>query len=84
MPFKEADKLVTQGPFRYSRNPMYLGLGLVLTGTWLLLGALSCVLGVLIFLVVADCWYIRSEERMLQRKFGPAFDAYRARTRRWI
>ena len=83
-PFKEADKLVTEGPFRYTRNPMYLGLSLVLAGIWLLLGALSPLLGMLIFVVTADRWYIAFEEHMLQRKFGPAFDAYRAKVRRWI
>lgn len=83
LPFKEADRLVTDGPFRYSRNPMYLGLALVLTGSWVLMGSLTPVICVLVFVVVADRWYIRFEERMLQRKFGPEFDAYRARTRRW-
>lgn len=83
-PFMEADKLVTQGPFRYTRNPMYLGLTLVLVGVGMLLGNLSSLLGVLLFVVVADRWYIRWEERMLRKKFGPAFDAYCAATRRWF
>jgi len=84
LPFKEADKLVTSGPFRFTRNPMYLGLSLVLTGIWLLLGCLTPLLGVLIFVITADRWYIAFEERMLEQKFGPAFVAYRARVGRWI
>ncbi len=83
-PFKEADKLVTAGPYRFTRNPMYLGLALVLAGIWLLVGALSAVVGLLIFVVTADRWYIAFEERMLREKFGRAFDDYRARVRRWI
>jgi protein-S-isoprenylcysteine O-methyltransferase Ste14 len=83
-PFREADTLVTDGVYRYSRNPIYLGDALILLGAWVWLGALSSVLGVLIFVVVTDRWYIRSEEQMLQRKFGSAFDAYRTRTRRWL
>ena len=83
-PFQEADKLVTQGPFRYTRNPMYLGVSLVLAGSWLLMGALSPLLGVLIFVVTADRWYIAFEERMLERKFGAEFERYRARVRRWM
>jgi protein-S-isoprenylcysteine O-methyltransferase Ste14 len=83
-PFREADTLVTTGPFRFSRNPMYLGLVLVLLGAWILLGALSPVLGVVVFMVMADRWYIAFEERMLQQKFGPVYDAYRSRVRRWI
>jgi protein-S-isoprenylcysteine O-methyltransferase Ste14 len=83
-PFREADKLLTTGPFRYTRNPMYLGLALALLGACVLLGVLSPVLGVVIFVVVADRWYIRFEERMLRKKFGPDFDEYCARVRRWV
>jgi protein-S-isoprenylcysteine O-methyltransferase Ste14 len=83
-PFRQPDVFVTQGPFRYSRNPMYLGLSVVLVGAWMLLGALSSVLGVLIFVVVADRWYIPFEERMLEQAFGAVFDVYCSRTRRWI
>src|SRR4051812_18481371 len=83
-PFREADTLVTTGPFRYTRNPMYLGLALCLLGTWVLLGVLSPLLGVVIFLVVADRWYIQFEEQMLRRKFGPKFEDYCTRVRRWI
>ena len=83
-PFVEPDTLVTEGPFRYSRNPMYLGLSLVLLGAWILLGAITPLVGVLIFVVTANWWYIPFEERMNQAKFGPAFDAYCQRTRRWI
>jgi protein-S-isoprenylcysteine O-methyltransferase Ste14 len=83
-PFRQPDMLVTHGPFRYSRNPMYLGLSVMLVGAWMLLGALSPLLGVPIFVVVADRWYIPFEERMLQQKFGAEFDAYCSRTRRWI
>jgi protein-S-isoprenylcysteine O-methyltransferase Ste14 len=82
--FKEADKLVTSGPFRYTRNPMYLGLLLCLVGAWILLRDLSPVLGVVIFLIVADHWYIQSEERMLRMKFGPDFENYCPKVRRWI
>lgn len=83
-PFKEPDVFVTEGPFRYTRNPMYLGLSLALVGAWAMLGAVSSLLGVLVFVVMADRWYIPFEERMLREKFGPAFDAYCFKTRRWI
>jgi protein-S-isoprenylcysteine O-methyltransferase Ste14 len=83
-PFREAGTLVTTGPYRYTRNPMYLGLVLVLTGAWMLMGALSPLLGVATFIVTADRWYIRVEEEMLRQKFGSDFDAYRSRVRRWI
>jgi protein-S-isoprenylcysteine O-methyltransferase Ste14 len=82
--FDKPDELVTDGLFRFTRNPMYLGFGLALVGVWVLLGSLSPVLGVIVFVVVADRWYIPFEERMLVERFGREFDAYRARTRRWI
>jgi protein-S-isoprenylcysteine O-methyltransferase Ste14 len=83
-PFREADTLVTTGPFRYTRNPMYLGLALCLLGAWVLLAVLSPLIGVVVFLVVADRWYIQFEEQMLRRKFGPKFEDYCTRVRRWI
>jgi protein-S-isoprenylcysteine O-methyltransferase Ste14 len=83
-PFREATTLVTTGPFRYTRNPMYLGLVLVLIGAWMLLGALSPLLGVVIFVVTADRWYIQVEEEMLRQKFGAEFDNYCSTVRRWI
>jgi protein-S-isoprenylcysteine O-methyltransferase Ste14 len=83
-PFDEPNKLVTDGFFKYSRNPMYLGFALVLLGVWLLLGALSPLLGVVLFVAITDRWYIPFEERALVEKFGPEFQAYRSKTRRWI
>lgn len=83
-PFKEADKIVTSGPFRFTRNPMYLGIVLLLFGIWILLGALSPAIGIVIFMVTADRWYIRVEEQMLRQKFGPEFEAYCTKVRRWI
>src|SRR5437868_317626 len=58
-PFREADKMVTTGPYRYTRNPMYLGIGLALMGVWILMGALTPLVGVVIFVVTADRWYIK-------------------------
>jgi protein-S-isoprenylcysteine O-methyltransferase Ste14 len=63
---------------------MYLGVSLMLLGAWILVGAITAVMGVLIFVVTADRWYIPFEERILREKFGSTFDAYRARTRRWM
>jgi protein-S-isoprenylcysteine O-methyltransferase Ste14 len=82
--FDEPQQLVTDGLFRFTRNPMYLGFVLALVGVWCLLGALSPVLGVMGFVIVAEGWYIRFEERMLAERFGREFETYRARTRRWI
>ncbi len=63
---------------------MYLGFALMLAGVWMLLGALSPVLGVLLFSVVTDRWYISYEEKAMRASFGQEYEAYQRRTRRWI
>ncbi|MFZ6028445.1 MAG: methyltransferase family protein [Chloroflexota bacterium] len=83
-PFSKPAKLVTSGMFRYTRNPMYLGLAIFLTGAWLLLGSLSPLGVVVAFVLIADRWYIASEERSMASAFGKAYEAYRAKTPRWI
>jgi protein-S-isoprenylcysteine O-methyltransferase Ste14 len=82
--FNEPGTLVTGGAFRWTRNPMYLGFLLLLTGIAILLGAATPFAAVALFALVADRWYIAFEERALERKFGAAYAAYRQTTRRWI
>jgi protein-S-isoprenylcysteine O-methyltransferase Ste14 len=82
--FNEPGVLVTDGLFRWSRNPMYLGFVLLLLGTAMLLGTATPFLAVALFAVVADRWYIRFEERAMKAKFGADYAAYMHRTRRWI
>jgi protein-S-isoprenylcysteine O-methyltransferase Ste14 len=83
-PFEEPRTLITDGLYRWSRNPMYLGFSIALAGVWILLGAITPVVGVVFFVWAADRWYIPFEERKLAKKFGNAYEEYRARTRRWI
>jgi protein-S-isoprenylcysteine O-methyltransferase Ste14 len=83
-PFNQPGKLVTGGLFRYTRNPMYLGLTLFLSGAWLFLGSLSPGVFVAAFLLIADRWYIAHEERQLLAVFGATYAAYQAKTPRWI
>jgi protein-S-isoprenylcysteine O-methyltransferase Ste14 len=82
--FDEPDKLVTDGLFKYSRNPMYLGFVLALAGAAILLGSLPPFFVSLAFLVVADRWYIAFEETAMARKFGGEYEVYKQKTRRWI
>ena len=83
-PFAQPGKLVTAGIFRRTRNPIYLGMALMLLGTWVLNRCIAGVIVVPLFILVADRWYIRSEERMLHKQFGGAFGEYKKKTRRWI
>lgn len=83
-PYKESLVLVTSGPYRFSRNPIYLGVALVLTGFWLWLGSLSPGLVLPCFVIAIERRFIRREEAHLEERFGASFRAYRASVRRWL
>jgi protein-S-isoprenylcysteine O-methyltransferase Ste14 len=76
--------LIASGPFRFSRNPMYLGLLVVGVGAALVAGTwLMWLVPVLLF-VLDNFVIIPFEERSVEHTFGDAFRTYRARVRRWI
>jgi protein-S-isoprenylcysteine O-methyltransferase Ste14 len=83
-PFQTSTALITDGTFRITRNPMYLGFVLALIGVALLLGSLTPWIIVPLFAVLMDWLFITSEERMLESAFGQAWLDYKARVRRWI
>jgi protein-S-isoprenylcysteine O-methyltransferase Ste14 len=80
----EASSLVTDGVFRISRNPMYLGLVLLLIGWAQWLGTMSPWLVPPLFVALISVAQIVPEERALERRFGKAYLAYRHSVRRWI
>jgi protein-S-isoprenylcysteine O-methyltransferase Ste14 len=82
--FGQPNRLITSGIYHFSRNPMYLGMALILAGAWILLGGLSPALGVLAFIGITDRWYIAFEEKAMHRRFGPQYEIYKGETRRWI
>ena len=84
LPYEESTSLVTQGVFRLSRNPMYLGFALLLAGAAFLLGSLTPFLVLPVFIFLIEKRFILVEEKMLTAKFGQAFLDYQARVRRWI
>jgi protein-S-isoprenylcysteine O-methyltransferase Ste14 len=77
-------KLVTSGPFRLTRNPMYLGLVLVTSGIAFAVGAWPMWLAPLATFAIANWVHIPFEEAKMRRQFGAEFDAYCAKVRRWI
>jgi len=83
-PFKPSTTLVNDGMFRYSRNPMYLGFVLILIGIGLLLGSILPILIIPIFGVFIQVKFIRVEEEMMADSFGPAWQEYAKKTRRWV
>lgn len=77
-------KLVTSGAFRYSRNPMYLGLLLMLAGAGIGVGRWPMFLPAVGFILVMQFGFIPCEERWMAQIFGGEYLGYRARTRRWV
>jgi protein-S-isoprenylcysteine O-methyltransferase Ste14 len=83
-PMKPTTALVTEGPFRYSRNPIYLALTLLYLGAALLVNALWILLLIVPALVVIRYGVIAREEAYLTRKFGDPYRQYTAQVRRWL
>lgn len=83
-PFEKSSTLVTGGVFRITRNPMYLGMILILFGVAMLLGSASPFVVVPLLAALLDRVFIAPEEQMLQDTFGGRFLQYRKRVRRWI
>ncbi len=76
--------LVTGGVYRVTRNPMYVGLALLLCAWAVYLSALLPLAGPLVFVLYITRFQIQPEERVLKRIFGEAFSNYAARVRRWL
>lgn len=76
--------LVTAGIYGWSRNPMYLGFLLVLCAWAMWLAHLTSPLFLLGFAMYLTRFQIVPEERILERRFGSAFNGYRRRVRRWL
>ena len=76
--------LVVRGIYRRTRNPMYLGFAATLLGWALYLSNAAALVVLPLFIVYMNRFQIRPEERALEARFGPEFDAYRSSVRRWF
>jgi protein-S-isoprenylcysteine O-methyltransferase Ste14 len=85
-PFDPPRKLVITGPYRFVRNPMYVGMGFVLLGEALVFPNISEVLLVLMVVLWAavTLFIVAFEEPVLRRMFGEDYEAYCRQVRRWI
>jgi protein-S-isoprenylcysteine O-methyltransferase Ste14 len=81
---EDASKLVTSGIYRWTRNPMYVGLTFILLAwaTWLAVPWLF--FGPVLFAAFITRFQIVPEERMLLKKFGGSYEEYRRNVRRWL
>jgi protein-S-isoprenylcysteine O-methyltransferase Ste14 len=83
-PYQPALKLVTSGPYRFTRNPMYLGMIVAFAGIVL---TFALELGILVWVLFALTLHygvVMREERYLTRKFGAPYEDFLKRTRRWV
>ena len=83
-PRKPTPELIAGGPFRFSRNPIYVGMTLIQTGIGVALGNLWILLLLLPTLFILVRGVIEKEEAYLERKFGDSYARYRASVRRWL
>lgn len=77
-------QLVTEGVYRFTRNPMYLGMTSILLGVALAVGSVAFYLVPLLFFVVMQIYFCPYEEQKLASIFGSQFTEYRQQVRRWI
>ena len=81
---KPTNSLVTAGPFRFSRNPIYVGLTLVYIGLSLVFNSYWPLAFLLLVLVIMHFGVIQREEAYLEELFGPEYRDYQAKVRRWL
>jgi protein-S-isoprenylcysteine O-methyltransferase Ste14 len=79
-----ATSLVTSGVYRFTRNPMYLGLGFALLAWAVFLSSAWAFLGPVAFVLFTNRFQIAPEERVLSKLFGPTFAEYQSKVRRWL
>jgi len=84
LPARPAAALVQDGPFRFTRNPMYLSLGISYAGLALMLDSPRGLLLLIPVVLAVNFYVIVREEKYLTREFGDKYRSYMAKVRRWI
>jgi protein-S-isoprenylcysteine O-methyltransferase Ste14 len=84
IPFERTTTLITYGLYRFTRNPMYLGLMLIVLGVAILQGSLAAFLPLPVFAWILQTRFVRGEERFLESLFGAEYLDYKSTVRRWI
>ncbi len=83
-PDRAASSLVIAGPYRITRNPMYLGLALVYLGIAIADQSIWALILFPVILIIIQHWAIEPEEAFLERRFGTDYSRYKANVRRWL
>ena len=84
VPTDKPTTVVSDGPFRFSRNPMYIGIILILLGIACSVGTFPMFLAPVTFLLIIDRIFIPYEERKMEDLFGQTYLEYKHRVRRWL
>ena len=84
VPFNPTTALVTSGPYRFTRNPMYLGMAFLYVAVALASGVIWALAVLPVVIALVDRLVIAREEPYLERKFGQSYRDYRVRVRRWL
>lgn len=83
-PTAKTDYLITDGIYRFTRNPMYLGMVTMLGGVAVFFGTLPFYAVTILYFIVMDRWFCLYEEEKLVVTFGREFASYRSKVRRWL
>jgi protein-S-isoprenylcysteine O-methyltransferase Ste14 len=84
VPMRPSTALVTSGPYRFTRNPMYVGMAFLYAGLAAATGVIWALATLPLVLLAVDRLVIAREEPYLERKFGGEYRAYKQRVRRWV
>jgi protein-S-isoprenylcysteine O-methyltransferase Ste14 len=83
-PDQKPSVLIDYGPFKISRNPMYLGMALILIGAGILMGSVTAFIGAVFFAAAMQISFIPEEEKIMQDAFGEKFEIYKKNVGCWI
>jgi protein-S-isoprenylcysteine O-methyltransferase Ste14 len=83
-PWREVTALVTTGVYRFTRNPMYLGMASIYLGLALAIGSIAALALLPVVIIVIQAQVIVREEAYMTRAFGAPYADYRKRVRRWL
>jgi protein-S-isoprenylcysteine O-methyltransferase Ste14 len=83
-PGDEPTQFITQGPFRFTRNPMYLGFGLILIAAFFLTKSFFFLIPPVVFFLLMNFLLVPFEEKLMTEHFGEPYSEYRRRVRRWL
>ena len=84
IPAGTPEVLISSGPFKFSRNPIYLGMLTILVGVAFLMSSLSAIFIAFVFGIIINFTWIAHEEKKLHELFSEDWENYSSKVRRWI